>query len=228
MCQRPRFLVLALIAALMGSSWLMADEDDEVHFCEDADGNILLQTDPCPEPVVPEVTPPPVEAVRIPASRPAAKAPVAPASTRATVSPKTRRSTSGWTLIPKTPSRARGTRSTLKHQAFPTSLAGADRPKTPSFASPESTWHTFVMAVEGNDHVGVGACLTPAALRRLGPDAESIPLEEIRSMLGRFTRIENGGDLGSFWSIYGVRADQRPKWIFFEQTDSGDWKIAGI
>jgi hypothetical protein len=98
----------------------------------------------------------------------------------------------------------------------------------PSFTSPELTWRTFVAAVEGDDHAGAGACLTPAALEQLGPDADSIPLADLRSMLGRFTRIENGGDLGSFWSIYGVRANQRPKWIFFEQTDTGEWKIAGI
>jgi len=102
------------------------------------------------------------------------------------------------------------------------------RPTGPSFSSPETTWRTFIAAIEGGDRTVAGACLTPAALERIGPDAESIPLEDLRSMLSMFTRIENGGDLGPFWSIYGIRSNRRPKWIFFEQTANGEWKIAGI
>jgi len=216
MNHRPRFLVLALIWALVGFPWLMAGEDDEIHFCEDAEGNILLQTDLCPEPAVPAPPPPPLPK---------------PKSTRATppsALPKVSRSTSGWTLIPRAPGASRAPRSVRKRQIFPTSLVDAPQPSKPNFASPESTWRTFVAAVEGDDHAGVGACFTPAVLEQLGPDAASIPLDDFRSMLGKFTRIENGGDLGPLWSIYGVRANQRPKWIFFEQTASGEWKIAGI
>lgn len=206
MIHRRRFQILALISALVAGPGLMATEEDEVHFCEDADGNIVLQTDPCPAP----------SAVRSPA----------PIVSKAL--PKVRRSTSGWTLIPRTPATVPTPRPTLRGQSFPTSLAGAPRPTRVSFTSPELTWRAFVAAVEGDDHAGAGACLTPAALEQLGPDPASIPLEDLRSMLGMFTRIENGGDLGSFWSIRGVRANQRPKWIFFEQTATGEWKIAGI
>jgi hypothetical protein len=220
MNHRRRFPVLALISALVAGPGLLATEEDEVHFCQDDDGKIVLQTDPCPEPIVPEPTPPPAPTTQAsrPSSGPAVRSP----------SPKVRRSTSGWTLIPRTPAASQAPRSALGRQSFPTSLSGVSRPMGPSFTSPELTWRTFVAAVEGDDHAGAGACLTPAALEQLGPDADSIPLADLRSMLERFTRIENGGDLGSFWSIYGVRANQRPKWIFFEQTDTGEWKIAGI
>lgn len=233
MIHRPRFLVFALIPILAGCPWLMAGEEDEIHFCEDADGNIVLQTDPCPEPVVPETVAPPAKPPP-PAPRPTTARQSSPPVVRvpapvATVAmPKVRRSTSGWTLIPRTPSASRTPRSVSKRQSFPTSLVGATHRATPNFVSPESTWRTFVTAVEGDDPAGVGACLTPAALEQLGPDAGSIRLEDLRSMLGKFTRIENGGDLGPLWSIYGIRANQRPKWIFFEQTASGEWKIAGI
>jgi hypothetical protein len=222
MNHRTRVLVLALISALVGLPWLMAGEEDEVHYCQDADGNIVLQTDPCPEPVVPEPAPPPAPPA---ATRPPVPKPKA---VRTTTLPKARRSTSGWTLIQRTPSASRAPRSARKRQTFPTSLVGAAHPATPNFASPESTWRTFVTAVEGDDYAVVGACFTPAALEQLGPEPASIPLEDLRLMLGKFTRIENGGDLGPLWSIYGVRANQRPKWIFFEQTASGEWKITGI
>jgi len=47
-------------------------------------------------------------------------------------------------------------------------------------------------------------------------------------MLNTFTRIDDGGDIGPFWTIQGVREKQRPKWILFEETPTGEWKIAGI
>jgi hypothetical protein len=139
-----------------------------------------------------------------------------------------RRSTSGWTVIQRSPSTPLAPRSKIGKQSFPVSLAGVPGQASPSFASPETTWRTFVAAIEGGDRTAAGACLTPEALDRIGPDVESIPLEDLRSMLSMFTRIENGGDLGPFWSIYGIRSNRRPKWIFFEQTATGEWKISGI
>ena len=54
------------------------------------------------------------------------------------------------------------------------------------------------------------------------------PLDNLRRMLNTFTRIDDVGDLGPYWSIQGVRDEQRPKWILFEETPAGEWKIAGI
>ena len=47
-------------------------------------------------------------------------------------------------------------------------------------------------------------------------------------MIAEFTRIENGGRSGPFWSIRGIREERRPKWILFEETEPGTWKISGI
>jgi len=55
-----------------------------------------------------------------------------------------------------------------------------------------------------------------------------LPLENLRAVLDSLTRIENGGDLGPLWSIRGVRASRQPKWIFFEKSPTGEWKLTGI
>ena len=236
MSHTPRILSFALISVVVAGSGLAASKKDEVYSCRDVDGNIILQTDPCPKPIDTETRPGPPAPVRpsIPAPQQPAARPSVPPVSRApvrfgtTAPPPPRRSTSGWTVIPRSRSTPPAPRRALGKQSFPTSLAGVPRPTSPSFASPELTWRTFVAAIEGGDRTAAGACLTPAALEKLGPDVESIPLEDLRTMLSLFTRNENGGDHDPFWSIYGVRANQRPKWIFFEQTASGEWKIAGI
>ena len=151
-----------------------------------------------------------------------AQAPPAPVPAFPTV----RRGT--WVKVPPLQGGPSSRARNLRKQSFPTSLAGAPRPARSSFLSPEQTWRTFLAAIESGDRTAAAACLTPAALETLGPGPESFPLEEVRVLVGTFVRIENEGDLGPFWSIYGVRVKQRPKWILFEKTDTGEWKIAGI
>jgi hypothetical protein len=107
-------------------------------------------------------------------------------------------------------------------------LADANNPVTPGFTTPERTWKTLLAATRNNDRAAAAACFTPAALAGLAADPDSLPLEGLQRMLAGFTRIESEGRLGPFWSIYGLRAGQRPKWILFEQTKSGEWKIAGM
>ena len=96
------------------------------------------------------------------------------------------------------------------------------------WATPEKTLKTFVDAVTAGDRALVLACLTSSALADLGPKVEAIPLEKLREMVSSFTRYVAEGDLGPFWSIRAQRAGLRPKWIFFERTGTGDWKIAAI
>lgn len=112
--------------------------------------------------------------------------------------------------------------------SFPTRLDPAGSIKSPSFVSPEQTWRSFLAAIEAGDRGAAAACLTPTALENLGSDLETFPVDEMRRMVGTFTRIESDGDLGPFWSIHGVREGERPKWLFFEETVGGEWKIAGI
>lgn len=114
-----------------------------------------------------------------------------------------------------------------KHHAAPK----PPPPKGPvdvRWSSPEQALKTFVSAVTSGDRALVLACLTSSALADLGPDAEAIPLEALRELVGSFTGYVTEGDLGPVWSIRAKRADRRPKWIFFERTRTGEWKIAAI
>jgi len=96
------------------------------------------------------------------------------------------------------------------------------------WATPEKTLKTFVGAVTAGDRTLVLACLTSSALDQLGPDVESLPLEQLRETVNSFTGYVTEGDLGPFWSIRAKRGGLRPKWIFFERTGTGEWKIAAI
>ena len=121
-----------------------------------------------------------------------------------------------------------GPKPTFARQVFPIHLDSVSRTKAPNFDSPAQTWRTFLAGIEGGDRDAVVDCLTRSALDRLALDAEPIPVAKLQEMVGSFLRIEDEGHLGPFWSIYGVRANRRPKWIFFEKTDRGEWKISGI
>jgi hypothetical protein len=128
-----------------------------------------------------------------------------------------------------------------KHQAAPKPppAAPAARARTPEpppsrgpvearWATPEKTLKTFVGAVTAGDRALVLACLTSSALADLGPNVDAIPLEKLRETVNSFTGYVAEGDLGPFWSIRAKRAGLRPKWIFFERTGAGEWKIAAI
>lgn len=103
-------------------------------------------------------------------------------------------------------------------------------PRTTSgpLASPEKTWRTFVAAIESGDGAAAAACLTSSALAGLGADVEPLRLDELRATVGAFTRIQVDGEIGPFWSIHARRPHRPPKWIFFERTARGEWKIAAI
>jgi len=219
-------LVLASALVLGGFAAAVAD-DSEIYTCRDEDGDITFQDDPCPElpqkvaePVAP-APPKPEPVVRKP--KPMAPKPK-PKPRTVTLST----ATTSWTIVPPDdnppPVRARR----LGKQTFPTRLDPAGPIKSPSFASPQQTWLTFLAAIETGDRAAAVSCLTPAALEQLGSDLETFPVEEIRRMVHAFTNIENDGDLGPYWSIHGIRERRHPKWIFFEETTIGEWKISGI
>lgn len=107
-------------------------------------------------------------------------------------------------------------------------LTPPKRPVDARWATPEKTLKTFVGAVRAGDRPLVLACLTSSALASLGPDADAIPLEKLKETVSSFVGYVAEGDLGPFWSIRAKRAGLRPKWIFFEQTAAGEWKIAAI
>jgi hypothetical protein len=96
------------------------------------------------------------------------------------------------------------------------------------WATPEKTLRTFVGAVKAGDRALVLSCLTSQALADLGPDAEALPLERLNETVSSFTGYVSEGDLGPFWSIRALREGTRPKWIFFEETGNGEWKIGAL
>ena len=219
-------LLLAVALSVVHSAPAVAVADDnEIYTCRDADGNITFQDDPCPklpekvaEPVAP--APPPPEPVIVKPKT------VKPKPKRRTVTLST--ATTSWTIVPPddNPPPVRTRR--LGKQTFPARLDPAGPIKSPSFVSPEQTWRTFLAAIETGDRAAAVSCLTPTALENLESDLETFPLDEMRRMVATFTRIENDGDLGPFWSIHGVRDRDQPKWIFFEEVAVGEWKISGI
>jgi len=231
-----RILLLSLGACLAVCTATTAEDEDRVHLCHDESGNVVLQQEPCPELPDDEVEPAtlatPLPRVAAP-QPPSAQVPALPAPGVAVpVQPrppaKLDPARARWFLVPKAPKARRDPPRRIGKQTFPTHLRETAPPGGPSFATPESTWRTFLAAVEGGDRAGAAACFTARALAILGPEAESFPLESVRKTVGTFERIENGGDAGPFWSAYGVREGERRQWILFEETATGVWKIAGI
>jgi len=110
----------------------------------------------------------------------------------------------------------------------PAEPAPAGRPVDARWATPEKTLRTFVGAVKAGDRALVLACLTSSALADLGPDVMALPLEKLRETVDSFTGYVSEGDLGPYWSIRALRAGTRPKWIFFERTGLGEWKIGAL
>jgi len=134
---------------------------------------------------------------------------------------------------PKPPSAVKPRRSAPSAAASPARPSPQEPPLSRGpvdarWATPDKTLKTFVGAVTAGDRALVLACLTSSALADLGPNVEAIPLEKLRETVSSFTGYVAEGDLGPFWSIRAKRAGLRPKWIFFEQTGTGEWKIAAI
>jgi len=211
---------LALVIVLCGTASggiVTAEDENEIHTCIDEQGAVVFQNDPCPEPVEP---PPPVPPVAVTPSVPHALE-----QPRITGTIELRAGDTSWTIPAGKPL---GGPRVFRKQTFPTRLIAVPSPVEPNFASPADTWHTFLAAVEEGDRAGAASCFTAAAAAEMGGSVEQFPVEALRGLLRSFDRIENDGDLGPYWSIYGIRDGGRPRWIFFEETTAGEWKISGI
>jgi len=206
---RRRWLLAALTVAL-GAGGALADS--EIHRCEDADGQVIYQDDPCPvegrkrrEPAIPDARPASQSQPRVP--DPGRSPIVAPAraTRRARVVPRPA------PLPPPSPALER---------ELP--------PVDPRFATPERTWETFVAAMGHGDRETALACLTATARDELGPMVESSSEEAMREFVRTFVRVEFEGRVGPFWSLRVVRPHARPTWIFLQRTEDGALKIAAI
>ena len=90
------------------------------------------------------------------------------------------------------------------------------------------TWQAFVAAVTAGDRSAALACLTPSAARTLSTGSGAFPPPAIRDAVRGPIRVVDEGEVGPFWSLRLVRADLRPKWVLFERTEAGGWKISAL
>ena len=212
----PRVLLIA-VGSVLTFGWTASRADDKIHACKDANGNVIYQDDPC---------------TGNPGRNVAAPSGAGPVRTKPMMSTTEHRTNIPVKRVPPAgrahPPQERGIVEQTGADQFPTNLDGAAHPPNVRFASPEQTWQAFLAAIRIGDRAAALACFTPSALTQFGPHAESFPLEELRETVSTFTRIEVEGDVGPFWSIRALRPHRRPKWIFFERTDRGEWKIAAI
>ncbi|HKQ60229.1 MAG TPA: hypothetical protein VJS92_03025 [Candidatus Polarisedimenticolaceae bacterium] len=205
-----------VVVAVLSAGTLAVRATDEIHACPDAKGNVIYQDDPCPDlpakpPAKPKAAKPQAAPAKPKAATPAKRAAVAPAPT--------------FHARPVEPAR---TAEPWRGGPFPTSPDATPRSGRARYASPEQTWLTFLGAIWSGDRSGALACLAPAAQLKFGDRPEAFPVEALRRTLDEFTRIDVEGDVGPLWSIRAVRPNLPPKWIFFERTDGGEWKIAAI
>ena len=214
--KHPPLVLMIPVTSVLVLGWTAPRAGDEIYACRDAYGNVVYQDDPCTE-------------------DPGAKLP-APSTGAVGKKPRKAAAEHGTTKAAKKVPPAGGARPPQDRRIvgeasggwFPTNLDGVTPPAGSSFTSPAGTWRTFLAAIGRGDRPAAVACFAPSAVAGFGPHAKSFPLEKLRETLSTFTRIEIEGDVGPFWSIRALRPNQRPKWIFFEKTGEGEWKIAAI
>ena len=196
------------------------DAPPMIYECTDADGQTVYQDDPCVD-----VAPPVAKPTKTPK----------PANTPKPKKTPQPQATSKPAKATKPPAMTKPEPASIPWVARPTKLPArrfdvppASGPIDARMATPEETLRTFVSAVRAGDGTLVVSCLTSEALAGLGPEPEELPLEQLKETVKSFTGFVPEGDLGPYWSIRALRAGTRPKWILFERTGSGEWKIGWI
>jgi hypothetical protein len=205
--------------------FLAAAEEAKIYECKDAKGEVVYQDEPCLEPPPVKTKPPAVAKPPATAKPPAAAKPKAAAKSKAQAQ------------LPVAPQHQAVQESAPGEKpwraAFPPSPRPRTRP-TPGgpvggrWETPEKALKTFLDAVKAGDRSLVWSSLSSSASVDMGPDPAALPLDKLRETVGSFTGYVDEGEAGPFWSIRALRAGTRPKWILFERTGTGEWKIAGI
>ena len=196
-----RTLPLTLVVVLGVSTWLLAQEQDEhkIYTCTDASGETVYLDEPCDaRPVRPKP-----KAVDAPAPAPAK---------------------------PVKAAKMAGPPARVVSRTFPAPTPYKPIPIPPPLKNVpwEPTWKAFVDAMSQGDRDAAVRCLTSGALSDLGPKIKAATPEALREMVAPFDRVIVEGDVGPYWSIRVLRPGARPKWVFFERTPRGEWKIAAI
>jgi hypothetical protein len=222
----PSRIAVLWAAPLVAFRLAAAAEEPKIHECVDAKGEVVYQDGPCIEPAPAPAPAKPKEVVKPPG--PAKTQRPAKAATAKTAPAPTEPASKPTSKPPATLS--------AKLVSFPPSPQRSRRLEPPPFGlpvdarweTPARTLQTFIGAVSAGDRALAVSCLAGSALADLGPEPEELPLEALQLTVKSFTGYVPEGDLGPFWSIRALRAGLRPKWIFFERTMSGEWKIDGI
>jgi hypothetical protein len=199
-------IVLAASVVLAGSEVEEAEagEPPEIHECVDAAGNLSFQNDPCETPA------PPAKPVRVVAAV-TAPAPLPPPP----AAPPIQRSAPSRPPIVAVPDAD-------DPEEEP------DGPPDPRLGSPEGTWRTLRGALRSGDRALAASCLTSSALAEATLALDSLPAERLREIADALPEIDVRGDAGPFKVATAKSRAPRPRWIFFERTRRGDWKIAAM
>jgi len=207
------FVLLAAQVVAIGLLAAGENEESKIYECKNANGAIVYQDEPC-------IDPPPNRAKK-------PQDPKSPADVKRSQVPKKSKSKTttsvpkpAWVVVSRAPTPA--------HSTAPSAPAHRGGPVGGRWETPQKTLRTFLDAVRAGDRSVVWASLTSSARVEFGPDPAAIPMEKLSETVASFTGYVEEGDLGPFWSIRASRAGMRPKWIFFERTPTGEWRIAGI
>ena len=213
-----RVLTLMVVAALSAPS-MAAEETPTIYECTIPGGDTVYQDEPClaPAPVPPAPAPAPTSNPK-PAARPKRDAKPKPAAKSKPTAKSKPAANPIKFVVPKTG------RPELPSLTLPVSNRSVDA----RWQTPNTTLKTFVSAIEAGDRSAIVACLTASALADWGPEPGALPLDELRKTVDSFTEYVAEGDLGPYWSIRALRTGMRPKWIFFERTGDGEWKIGAL
>jgi len=230
---RTRFSSLGLVLVL---GWTTPRVHAEIYECKDPRGNVVYQDDPCTQESTRRVAPRRggTTSARSPGddtpvgTKPLTEAGCDPA-------PKGSGERSAEALARCQERRRRAVSRVEGSAAYRATIADTNAPpavetppRDPRLLSPERTWQTYLAAMRKGDRALALACLTSSALTKSGPDIESLPLEKLREIVEVYTGLEMKGDVGPFRAARASRTNGRLKWIFFERTGDGAWKIAAI
>ena len=94
--------------------------------------------------------------------------------------------------------------------------------------TPESTWKTFVSALNAGDRKTALLCLREPALERHRAVLDTISADGMRTLARTLVAIEMSAPIGSMPTARVRRANGTAFSVFFFQEPNGDWKIATL
>ena len=113
-------------------------------------------------------------------------------------------------------------------EQLPQVLIAAGAEPDRRLSTPESTWKTFMSALEAGDRSTVMLCLRDPALEQHRAVLDTISAGGMRSLALSLGAIEMSAPVGSMPAARVHRADGTTHTVYFLQEPNGDWKIAAL